>query len=172
MSDDKTQVQTERQTIMQTELKSVFSRPQDGRPLRAFGEEVTILLNSAQMGGLFTAFLEITPPGGGPPPHYHEREDEWFYVIEGCVSIFVDDKWTDVQAGDVFYAPRRCVHTFKNNTDLPTRMLIHTSPAGFENFFADAAQEFARPGGPDMNQAVAIAARHGIHFVQGLGVSS
>jgi len=152
---------------MNSQLASVFSRPQDIQPLHAFGEQVTILLHGAQTGGLFTAFLEVTPPGGGPPPHYHEREEEWFYVLEGCVSIFVDDQWTDVQAGDAFFAPRGCVHTFKNNTDRPTRMLIHTSPSGFEHFFAEAAEEFGRPGGPDMNQAVAIAARHGIHFVQG-----
>jgi uncharacterized cupin superfamily protein len=29
----------------------------------------------------------MTPPGGGPGPHYHEREDEWFYIIEGRVSF-------------------------------------------------------------------------------------
>jgi hypothetical protein len=45
-------------------------------------------------------------------------------------------------------------------------MLIHTAPSGFETFFAEAAEEFARPGGPDMNRAVAIAGKHGIRFVQ------
>lgn len=45
-------------------------------------------------------------------------------------------------------------------------MLIHTSPSGFENFFEEAAKEFAKSGGPDMNRAVSIAGEHGIHFVQ------
>ncbi len=134
--------------------------------LRAFGEEVTILLSGEQTGGAFTMFAETTPPGEGPPPHFHEREDEWFYVIEGCVSFFVDGKWTDARAGDAVFAPRKGVHAFKNNTAQPTRMLIHASPCGFENFFAEAAEEFAKPGGPDMARAVGIAEKYGIHFVQ------
>lgn len=148
-------------------LAPVIAQPGTGRLLRAFGEEITILLDGSQTGGLMTAFLEVTPPGGGPPPHYHEREHEWFYVLEGCVSFLAEGRWSEVHAGEALFAPRLGVHTFKNNTHQPTRMLIHTAPSGFENFFAEAAQEFAQPGRPDMNRAVAIAAKHGIHFVSG-----
>jgi quercetin dioxygenase-like cupin family protein len=149
----------------QPTLAPVMVPPGTGQVLRAFGEEVTILLEGSQTGGQFTAFLEVTPPGGGPPPHFHEREHEWFYVLEGCVSFFTDGEWSDAHPGDVVFAPRQGVHTFKNNTGRPTRMLIHTAPSGFEKFFAEAAQEFARPGGPDMNRAVAIAGKYGIRFV-------
>lgn len=38
-------------------------------------------------------------------------------------------------------------------------------PTGFENVFAEAEQEFNRPGGPDMARAVAITARHGIQIM-------
>jgi hypothetical protein len=62
--------------------------------------------------------------------------------------------------------PRGVVHTFKNVGDEPSRMLIMTTPSGFENFFARCAEEFARPGGPDMSRILAIGAEHGIHFVQ------
>jgi quercetin dioxygenase-like cupin family protein len=147
-------------------LAPVITQPGAGRTLRAFGEEVTVLLNGSQTGGRLTAFLERTPPGGGPPPHWHEREDEWFYVLEGCVSFFANNAWTDAHPGDAVFAPRHYVHTFKNNTDCATRMLIHTAPAGFEQFFAEAAEEFARPGGPDMSRAFALAGRYGIRFVQ------
>lgn len=147
-------------------LTPVIVRPGEGRRLSAFGEEVTVMLDGTQTGGQFTAFVEVTPPGGGPPPHLHEREDEWFYVLEGCVSFLADGRWTDAYPGDVVFAPREGVHTFKNNTDRPTRMLIHAAPSGFERFFAEAAEEFARPGGPDMARAVSIAGQHGIRFVQ------
>lgn len=143
----------------------VAAKAQACRLLHAFGEEVRVLLDGGQTGGLFTAFVETTPPGGGPPPHYHEREDEWFYVLEGTVSFFVGGQWSEAQPGDVVLAPRQSVHTFKNNTQQATRMFIHASPSGFETFFAEAAAEFAQPGGPDMQRAVAIAGRHGIHFV-------
>lgn len=68
--------------------RPVMTQPEQARVLRAFGEEVRVLLDGRQTGGLFAAFVEITPPDGGPPPHFHEREDEWFYVLDGCVSFF------------------------------------------------------------------------------------
>lgn len=146
-------------------LSPVIRQPADVRALHAFGEEVRILLSGTDTGGQFTAFVETTPPGGGPPPHFHEREHEWFYILDGTVSFLLGGTWMDAHRGDVVFAPRESVHTFKNNTASPTRMLIHTAPSGFETFFAEEAEEFAKPGGPDMNRAIAIAGKYGIRFV-------
>lgn len=146
-------------------LAPLLARAGQGRVIRAFGDEITLLMTGRDTGGAYTAFIERTLPGGGPPPHFHEREDEWFFVLEGTVSFFVEGRWHDAQPGDFVFAPRRSVHTFKNNTSQPTRILIHTSPSGFEDFFAEAEQEFSRPGGPDLARAVAIAAKHGIQIM-------
>jgi quercetin dioxygenase-like cupin family protein len=140
-------------------------QPGEGRVCRLFGEEITIQLDAKQTGGKFTAFIEVTPPGGGPPPHTLAIEDEWFLVLEGRMSFFADGQWTDASPGTAFFAPRKSVHTFKNVGDKHSRMLVHTSPSGIEKFFAVAHDEFAKPGGPDMNRAMTIAAQHGISFV-------
>lgn len=142
-----------------------FARGPEARVIRAFGSEIRVLLSGAETGGAYTAFLDLTPPGGGPPPHRHANEDEWFYVLEGVVSFLIDGRWHDAQPGDLVFAPRNSVHTFKNNSPQTTRMLLHTSPAGFEDFYAEAEQEFNRPGGPDLARAVAIAAKHGIEIL-------
>lgn len=136
-----------------------------GSILRAFGEEVTILLDAKQTGGQFTLVTTITPPGGGPPPHFHENEDELLHVLEGRVSFLVDGKWTETTPGATVFAPRKSVHTFKNVGDRPSKLLVQITPSGFENFFAAAAIEFAKPGGPDMSRAAMIASEHGIKFV-------
>jgi quercetin dioxygenase-like cupin family protein len=78
----------------------------------------------------------MTPPGCGPGPHYHEREDEWFYIIEGRVSFLLNGTWTDLLPGDCVYSPRGSIHGFKNHTDQPIRVFINIAPAGFEHFFA------------------------------------
>jgi quercetin dioxygenase-like cupin family protein len=148
---------------MTTPLLIPFS---DAPVLHAFGEEVSILLGGEQTGGAFTRFVETTPPGCGPPPHLHEREDESFYVLEGCVSFFIEGRWIEAHPGDTVFAPRQQVHAFKNNTDQPTQMLIETMPSGFENFFAEAAVEFAKPEGPSMQRALQIAESYGIRFVK------
>ena len=136
-----------------------------GHVLHAFGQEVTILLDGTQTGGQFTLVTSITQPGGGPPPHLHENEDELLHVLEGRVSFLVDGKWTETAPGSTVFAPRKSVHTFKNVGDRPSKLLVHITPSGFEKFFAAAAAEFAKPGGPDMNRAAMIAAEHGIKFV-------
>jgi quercetin dioxygenase-like cupin family protein len=136
-----------------------------GRVLRAFGEEVTILLDAAHTGGQFTLLTTVTPPGGGPPPHFHENEDELLYVLEGRVTFLADGNWTETAPGATVFAPRKSVHTFKNIGNQPSKLLVHITPSGFENFFVAAAAEFARSGGPDMNRAVQIAAQHGVKFV-------
>jgi mannose-6-phosphate isomerase-like protein (cupin superfamily) len=71
-------------------VSSFLVRANEGRTLRAFGHAIVVLLDGRQTGGKFTAFLNMTPPGGGPGPHYHEREDEWFYIIEGRVSFLLN----------------------------------------------------------------------------------
>jgi hypothetical protein len=62
--------------------------------------------------------------------------------------------------------PRGVVHTFKNVGDRPSRVLIMTTSSGFEKFFARCAEEFAKPGGPNMPRIIEIGVEHGIHFVQ------
>ena len=150
---------------MKSALPPALTPGGSGEILKAYGDEVVILLNSEQTGGKFVMFTDVTPPGGGPPPHYHAKEDEWFFVLEGKVSYFIDGQGCEATAGGAAFVPRGSVHTFKNTGDRPLKQLITTSPAGFDKFFARSAEEFARPGGPDMARILAIAAEHGIHFV-------
>ncbi|HWI58423.1 MAG TPA: cupin domain-containing protein [Bacillota bacterium] len=137
-----------------------------GPVLRAFGEEIIIHLDGKRTGGALSLWTEITPPGGGPPPHYHLKEDECFVVQEGRLQFLVEGQWRAVAAGGIVFAPRGSVHAFKNIGNQPSRILISTSPAGFEIFFSRCAEEFAKPSGPDMERILAISAEHGIHFVQ------
>ncbi len=142
-------------------------RQNDARVLHAFGEEVRILLDGERTGGKLTMWTEITPPGSGPPPHHHSSEDETFHVLEGRVAFLVNGDWQEVGPGGAAFMPRGVVHTFKNVGDQPCRMLVMTTPSGFENFFARCAEQFDKPGGPDMSRIMEIGVEHGIHFLQG-----
>ena len=136
----------------------------EGRTLSAFGETFIIVLDGQQTGEKFTAFLSISPPGGGPGPHYHEREDEWFYIVEGRVDFYLDGTWSVLSPGDCVYSPRGSVHGFKNNTDQPIRVFINTAPSGIEYFFSEATEEWAR-GEPDMSRIIALAEEYGHHHL-------
>ena len=139
--------------------------PSDCKSMTAFGDEVTILLGPEQTGGLFTMFTGLVQPGGGPPPHVHAKEDEWFYVLEGKAEFLKEGVWHEAPVGTAVFTPKGVVHTFRNAGDVPLKMLMHTSPCGFEKFFSRCADEFAKPEGPDMGSIMAIAGEHGINFV-------
>jgi mannose-6-phosphate isomerase-like protein (cupin superfamily) len=95
---------------------SLLVRANEGRTLYPFGETLVILVDGKRTGEQFTALLSISPPGGGPGPHYHEHEDEWFYIVEGQVSFFLNGSWTELCPGDCVYSPRGSVHAFKKIT--------------------------------------------------------
>lgn len=139
---------------------------EEAQVFRAFGDEMRLTVRGADTGGKYAQWLSITQPGGGPPPHLHEREDEWFYVLEGRVSFLVDGEWTEVAPGSGAYLPKGSVHTFKNVGDVPLRMVLTVAPAGFEDFFAASAEEFAKAGPPDIPKIMGIAADFGIRFME------
>ncbi len=150
----------------QASLQATLLNPGEGTWLQAFGDELIFHLTGEQTGGQCCLFTDITPPGGGPPPHYHLNEDEWFNVQEGRVSFFAHGQWRELGPGGIAFVPKGLVHTFKNTGTVNSRMLVTTSPAGFEVFMKRCADEFNRDGGPDMSKIPGIAAEHGIHFVQ------
>jgi len=147
--------------------RGAIQTPDKMRTLHAFGEEITFHMTGAETGGKWTLWTETTPPGGGPPPHTHANEDELFFVVEGRAGFYYEGKWTEVPVGSSVFMPRGSVHTFKNLGSAPLKMLVQTQPSGFETFMARCAEEFAKPGAPDMARIVQISAEHGIQFVQG-----
>ena len=150
---------------MESTLLPTIVSASEGPVLRAFGEEVVVQLSGEQTGGRVVVWTETTPPGFGPPPHSHDNEDEWFHVEEGRVAFFHAGEWSELGPGGSAFMPRKSVHAFKNVGDSPSRMRITASPAGFETFFARCAEEFAKPGEPNMPRIFEICAEHGIHFV-------
>jgi quercetin dioxygenase-like cupin family protein len=140
--------------------------PETAQKVSAFGDHVTFHLTGRETGGKYTLFTNVTPPGGGPPPHRHGNEDELFLVVEGQASFYYEGKWAEVPAGTSIFMPRNSIHTFKNTGDAPLKLMIQTSPSGFETFFTRCAEEFNKPGGPDMKRILEISAEHGISFAQ------
>jgi quercetin dioxygenase-like cupin family protein len=138
--------------------------PEQTRTIRAFGTDLMLHLDGKQTGNQFMLATVVTPPGGGPPPHCHTHEDECFILQEGRVSFLTDGQWREVDPGTVLFLPKGKVHTYKNIGDQPCRMLVSASPSGFEIFFARCAEEFNKPGGPDMQRILAISAEHGISY--------
>jgi len=105
-------------------------------------------------------------PGFATPYHMHHREDESFYVIEGEVAFILNGAWKRVGPGAFIYGPREIPHGFKIVGNTPARMLILSTPAGFESFVLELARPLDEPPAPpDMPKLIAAAARAGIDIL-------
>ncbi|MGI9239984.1 MAG: cupin domain-containing protein [Verrucomicrobiales bacterium] len=138
--------------------------PADVRVIEAFGDEMHLHLGSDDTGGRLTMWTNVTPPGGGPPPHCHENEDEWFWPLSGTAEFLKDGEWISVPAKTAVFMPRGTTHAFRNPNSEPLHMLIQTMPGGFDRFFSECADEFAKDRPPSMEIIVEIAAKYGIGF--------
>lgn len=106
----------------------------EGRVYSAVGDVYRLLAGGDQTGGTYALFEARVGPGGGPPPHVHLREEESFFILAGTVTVWVADRKVNAGVGAFVQIPRGTVHAFKNETTSEARMLILTTPAGFDRF--------------------------------------
>jgi quercetin dioxygenase-like cupin family protein len=124
----------------------------EGKGFWGPGDRYRFLVTGAQTnGGCFILEAQV-PPGGGPPPHLHLREDEYFYLIDGSLTLTMGERTVTVSTGDFVAIPRGCVHTFHNSGTGLARMLAIFTPAGMENWMEEcldpAPDKTSLPGPP------------------------
>ena len=135
--------------------------PDDGEAVDLAGVGVRFMIDGARSGGGFSLVEHpLAPRTLGSPVHTHSREDEYSYVLEGTVGLLLGDDLVDARPGELVFKPRGVPHAFWNATDAPARLLEIISPAGFEQYFAEAASMFT--GEPDMEAFAALSERYGL----------
>ena len=116
------------------------------------------------------------PRGHGSPLPLHHREDEWFYVLEGEVTFWLDGAVTVAGPGAFVFGPRGVPHTFLVTSD-EARFLLVTQPAGFEAFVRAVGEPAAQPTLPPVTVVPpppevlgALAAEHGVEILGPPGI--
>ena len=109
-------------------------------------------------GAAFSLVEHTLPPRGlGAPVHTHANEDEYSFVVEGCLGAQLGDEVVTAGPGELVVKPRGQAHTFWNAGDEPLRFLEIISPGGFENYFRELAPVLAAGDHAGMQE---IAARY------------
>ena len=130
----------------------------------------TVKIACADTGGRYGLIEVLVPPGLGSPWHVHTDEDEWFYVLEGNLTVYVGDTRLDLAAGGFAFGPTGVPHTFIGAGSVPALVLVGLSPFQFEGFLREAGQPaparvlpppHAGPP-PDPVRMASIAKRHGV----------
>ena len=157
---------------MPNDTKIIHVGPGEGDAFSAVGDVYRVLASGRQTGNVYALSEIRISPNNGPPPHIHSREDESFFVLEGEVEFQVGDEKITARPGTFIQGPRGVAHSFKNNTQLPARMVVFVTPAGFENFFNEFTQpveSFDSPAIPaskdEVDKLLAAAPKYGLQIL-------
>ena len=135
-----------------------------GRPLEVLGISMLEKAGSADLSGGAAVLVQTVPPAGGPPPHIHRDTDEFFYVLEGELDVWIANKRTKLVAGMSATLPRGVPHAFTNPAKKTAKVLVVVTPGDGARFFDDIDRE--RPKLPaEMNKLEAIVKRHDLEFI-------
>jgi mannose-6-phosphate isomerase-like protein (cupin superfamily) len=144
--------------------------PNEGDAFWLAGMLQTVKLSGADTGGRYGLIEVVVPPGLGSPWHVHEEEDEWFFVLDGCLTVYVGDTRADLTPGGFGFGPKGVPHTFIGAGPGPARVLVGLAPMQFEGFLREVGQPATArvlppsPAGPppDMARLASMAKRHGV----------
>ncbi len=158
-------------TASQDAVAPIAQRPGDGEHLWFFGGLTTIKADGSDTGDRVLVTEQLVPRGSGSPLHVHHNEDEWFYVLEGELTIWVGGQTVLAGAGGFVFGPRDVPHTFVVSSE-QARFLLVTEPAGFEGFIRALAVPATAPeippapaAPPDMAPVLAAAAEYGLEIL-------
>jgi quercetin dioxygenase-like cupin family protein len=114
-------------------------------------------------GSFFLSESTLAPGFAGPPAHRHRELHDMFYVLEGTLTLRLGERTVEAAAGSFACVPPGVVHTFRNDSDAPVRLLNFNTPAGFETYIRELAE--AGQAGPLTPDVIArVASRHDFDF--------
>jgi mannose-6-phosphate isomerase-like protein (cupin superfamily) len=118
-----------------------------------------------QNGGDFSLMERTLPPNGRrPPPHRHTNCSEAYFVLDGQVSVIVEDEDLIVGPEGFVLIPRGTAHTFGNASEDDARLLVLHAPA-MDAYFAGLHELWNRDQPPSTDEERALMARFGMETV-------
>jgi quercetin dioxygenase-like cupin family protein len=139
--------------------RAFVNRIEDIVPLDTVpGEQVSICVRGADVGGAYTIVQSLIVPDSAVPIHMHQNEDEVFHIIEGCLRFQIGKAEFDAVQGATVVVPKGSVHGWRNVTDARVLALVMFSPGGIDGMFDEIS-------GRSFPEIEAIALRYGTVLV-------
>ncbi len=109
------------------------------------------------------SLMERTLPPGGrrPPAHRHTNCSEAYFVLDGLVSVVIEDQELRVGPQEFVLVPRGTAHTFGNAGDRLARLLVIHAPA-MDAYFAALHELWNRDQPPLPEEERALMSRFGM----------
>jgi quercetin dioxygenase-like cupin family protein len=103
------------------------------------GTTFLIVESAAASGGERIEFEIAMAPGAmGPPKHFHPQQEESWKVLEGELSVFVDEGWRTLATGESLSIPPGTVHTLRNRSSQGVRFRdVHEPALDFQEYIEE-----------------------------------
>lgn len=89
--------------------------------------------NDLETKDLFPRYLEVLPTTADEAPNQYRHEgEEFFYVLEGILTLFINNERYDLYPGDSAHYDSNTSHNWVNNTNRMVRLLAVNTPNGFK----------------------------------------
>ncbi|MGL5049427.1 MAG: helix-turn-helix domain-containing protein [Fusobacteriaceae bacterium] len=93
--------------------------------------KMALLTSSNIEKGMEPILYEIGPYGESGRGYYHHQGEEFIFILEGKLDIYIEDTIHSLDIGDSFYFKSSQNHRFKNNTDKPAKAIWVVTPPTF-----------------------------------------
>ena len=112
--------------------------------------------------GDFSLMERTLPPGGRrPPPHRHVNCSEAYFVLDGRVTVLIDDEPLTLEPEGFVLVPRGTRHTFGNGGTDQARLLVLHAPA-MDAYFAQLHELWNRDQPPSPDEERQLMSRFGM----------
>jgi mannose-6-phosphate isomerase-like protein (cupin superfamily) len=140
-------------------IVGVVLQPGEAGGVSLLGQRIDCLVGEgqAQQCSIFELRVE---PGFDVGAHYHTQMEEYFYVLEGEADLRCGDRKVRGGPGTFVFVPKGAPHSYGNPGNTPVRLLLVTSPPGFEKYFAEMADLYAGGTRPDPETIAKLRARY------------
>ncbi|MGD0394641.1 MAG: cupin domain-containing protein [Acidimicrobiales bacterium] len=140
----------------------VVGRGEGERTYNARGSVMFFKALAERDDGDFSLMERTLPPGGRrPPAHRHTNCSEGYFVLEGLVSVIVEDEELTVRPDEFLLVPRGTAHTFGNAGQAEARLLVIHAPA-MDAYFAGLHDLWNRGKPPSPDEERALMTRFGM----------
>ena len=114
-------------------IETYHVKKEDIRYVESIDSKTSIgLLTSSKLEkDMEPIIYEIKPGGESGRGFFNHNGEEFIYVIEGSLDIYIEEKVTALKEGDSFYFKSTLNHRFKNNGKKLTRAIWVVSPPTF-----------------------------------------
>ncbi|MEV8274181.1 quercetin 2,3-dioxygenase [Microbacterium sp. NPDC077184] len=148
-------------------------RKGEGEKSLLFDNAFTMLLSADETEGQYSAAILQGGKGDRIPAHLHQRTHEFFYVIEGAITVWTDDQEehhakTLIEPGDFAFIPANIVHAYRVES---ATKVFGAGTGDFFRFFRAAGAPTGETGlphevyVPPMEQLIGAGQQYDVHFM-------